>query len=152
MNTGNQYDMAIIGGGLAGLSLSVQAAKKGYRVVLFEKEKYPFHKVCGEYISLESWDFMEELGLPLSEMGLPVIRKLIVSAPNGKALEHMLPLGGFGISRYKLDAMLAAIAKQNGVLVKEQTKVQDIVFKEGQYTVECSGSSYTVKMAAGSFG
>ncbi|MBS1609784.1 MAG: NAD(P)/FAD-dependent oxidoreductase [Bacteroidetes bacterium] len=152
MNTGNQYDIAIIGGGLAGLSLSVQAAKKGYRVVLFEKEKYPFHKVCGEYISLESWDFMEELGLPLSEMGLPVIRKLIVSAPNGKTLEHMLPLGGFGISRYKLDAMLAAIAKQNGVLVKEQTKVQDIVFKEGQYTVECSGSSYTVKMAAGSFG
>jgi flavin-dependent dehydrogenase len=46
-----KYDVAIIGGGLAGLSLSIQLAKKNYSVVLFEKEKYPFHKVCGEYIS-----------------------------------------------------------------------------------------------------
>src|SRR3954451_543714 len=115
MSNSNQYDIAIVGGGLAGLSLSILAAKKGYSVVLFEKEKYPFHKVCGEYISLEAWDFMEELGLPLSEMNLPVIQKLIVSAPNGNMLQHMLPLGGFGISRYKLDAMLASIARKNGV-------------------------------------
>jgi len=48
------YDAAIIGGGLAGLALSIQLSKKGYRVILFEKEQYPFHKVCGEYISMES--------------------------------------------------------------------------------------------------
>lgn len=152
MDTNNQYDIAIVGGGLAGLSLSIQAAMKGHRVILFEKEKYPFHRVCGEYISLESWDFMEELGLPLSEMNLPVIRKLIVSAPNGKKLEHMLPLGGFGISRYKLDAMLASIAAQKGVVVKEQTKVQNIVFKDGLYTIECSGFSCKALVTVGSFG
>src|SRR5947207_7667295 len=117
MNEDKLYDVAIIGGGLAGLALAIQCAKAGYETILFEKEKYPFHKVCGEYISLESWDFMEELGLPLSEMNLPIIRKLIISAPNGKTLEHMLPLGGFGISRYKLDAMLASIAEKNGVAI-----------------------------------
>jgi len=152
MNNDSIYDIAIVGGGLAGLSLSIQAAKKGYRVVLFEKEKYPFHKVCGEYISLESWDFMEELGLPLSEMNLPVIHKLIVSAPNGKTLEHMLPLGGFGISRYKLDAMLASIAGQNGVVLKEKTKVQNIVFENDQYTIDCSGLSVKARIAVGAFG
>ena len=152
MNNDSIYDIAIVGGGLAGLSLSIQAAKKGYRVVLFEKEKYPFHKVCGEYISLESWDFMEELGLPLSEMNLPVIHKLIVSAPNGKILEHMLPLGGFGISRYKLDAMLASIAGQNGVVLKEKTKVQNIVFENDQYTIDCSGLSVKARIAVGAFG
>ena len=152
MNNDSIYDIAIVGGGLAGLSLSIQAAKKGYRVVLFEKEKYPFHKVCGEYISLESWDFMEELGLPLSEMNLPVIHKLIVSAPNGKTLEHMLPLGGFGISRYKLDAMLASIAGQNGVVLKEKTKVQNIVFENDQYTIDCSGLSAKARIAVGAFG
>ena len=52
------YDIAVVGGGLAGLSLSIQLAKAGYDVILFEKEKYPFHKVCGEYISLESWNFI----------------------------------------------------------------------------------------------
>jgi len=152
MNKDAVYDIAIAGGGLAGLALSIQAAKKGYRVILLEKEKYPFHKVCGEYISLESWDFMEELGLPLSEMNLPVIRKLIVSAPNGITLHHMLPLGGFGISRYKLDAMLASIAAKNGVIVKEKTKVQHIIFENGLFTLDCSGYTIHARIAAGSFG
>ncbi len=47
---------AIIGGGLAGLSLSIQLAKAGFKVVLFEKEKYPYHKVCGEYLSPSTLD------------------------------------------------------------------------------------------------
>ncbi|MBC7511814.1 MAG: FAD-dependent oxidoreductase, partial [Ferruginibacter sp.] len=54
MNDTQQYDITIIGGGLAGLALAIQLVKKGYSVALFEKEQYPFHKVCGEYISLES--------------------------------------------------------------------------------------------------
>src|SRR5437762_3669846 len=105
------YDVAIVGGGLAGLALSIQLSKKGYAVVLFEKEKYPFHKVCGEYISLESWDFIMGLGLNLEQLNLPIIKKLVVSSPNGKYIEEKLPLGGFGISRYTLDHELSKIAK-----------------------------------------
>ncbi|HZZ75876.1 MAG TPA: FAD-dependent oxidoreductase, partial [Puia sp.] len=56
MNTDRKYDVAIVGGGLAGLSLAILLARESYRVCLFEKEAYPFHKVCGEYISMESWD------------------------------------------------------------------------------------------------
>src|SRR5712675_2148016 len=111
MNEAGKYDVAIVGGGLAGLALSIQAAKAGYKTILFEKETYPFHKVCGEYISLESWNFLEELGLPLSDWNLPVIRRLLLSSPNGTSIEHELPLGGFGISRYKIDAALAGIAR-----------------------------------------
>ena len=40
-----EYDVAIVGGGLAGLSLSIQLAGKGYHVIVLEKEQYPFHKV-----------------------------------------------------------------------------------------------------------
>src|SRR5581483_10467168 len=117
------HDVIIAGGGLAGLGLSIQLVRAGYRVALFEKEKYPFHKVCGEYISLESWNFLEELGLPLSDWGLPVIRRVLVSAPNGEYIEHEVPLGGFGISRYKIDAELAGIARSSGVTVREGVKV-----------------------------
>ena len=89
------YDAAIVGGGLAGLSLSIQLAKAGNNVVLFEKEKYPFHKVCGEYISLESWDFISSLGLNLKERNLPIIKRLFVSSPNGKYIIQEMPLGGY---------------------------------------------------------
>ena len=135
MNDSNHYDIGIIGGGLSGLSLSIQSARAGYKVILFEKEKYPFHKVCGEYISFESWDFLEELGMPLSEMNLPVIHKLLVSAPGGKYIEHMLPLGGFGISRYKLDSMLCDIARNAGVTVMEQSRINDIIFVGSEFKI-----------------
>ena len=63
MNSGITYDVAIAGGGLAGLCLSIQCAKAGLKTILVEKETYPFHRVCGEYISLESRDLLIKLGL-----------------------------------------------------------------------------------------
>src|SRR4051794_29977717 len=115
MKIDGEYDVAIIGGGLAGLAASILLAKAGRSVIVFEKAHYPFHKVCGEYISLESWNFLHALGLPLQQLDLPLIDTLLLTSPNGKAFTARLPLGGFGISRYKLDTLLADIARQSGV-------------------------------------
>ncbi len=133
-----EYDVAFIGGGLAGLAGAIQCAKAGFKVVLVEKEKYPFHKVCGEYISMESFDFLSALGVPLAEMSLPQITSLQITAPNGKEFMTKLPLGGFGISRYKLDAMLAQIARDSGVAMLEETKASDIIKHEVEYTIKIS--------------
>src|SRR6478609_6217899 len=84
------YDSAIIGGGLAGLSLSIELAKAGRKVILIEKGTYPFHKVCGEYISMESYDYLKRLGLPLDTMGVSIINKVLISAPNGSSLKRPL--------------------------------------------------------------
>lgn len=152
MNNDKLYDVAIVGGGLAGLSLSIQCAKAGYKTILFEKEKYPFHKVCGEYISLESWDFLEDLGIPLHKMNLPVIKNLLVTAVNGKKIEHDLPLGGFGLSRYALDAKLATIAKHIGVELIEACKVNDVAFEKEVFDVQHSTNSVQSKVTAAAFG
>ena len=53
-----KYDVVIIGGGLAGLSAAIQLAKLSRNVLLVEKVTYPHHKVCVEYISIESWDYL----------------------------------------------------------------------------------------------
>ncbi|HLX91131.1 MAG TPA: NAD(P)/FAD-dependent oxidoreductase [Puia sp.] len=146
------YDVGLVGGGLAGLALSILLARSGYRVALFEKEKYPFHKVCGEYISFESWNFLEDLGIPLSDWNLPVIRRLLVSAPNGNHLEQDLPLGGFGLSRYRLDAFLAELAKKAGVVFFEQTRVNDVVREGNSFNIHhAAGLSYA-KIVCGTFG
>lgn len=146
------YDVAIVGGGLAGLALSIQLARQGHSVILFEKEQYPFHRVCGEYISLESWDFLVRLGIDLAGMNVPIIKKLQVSAINGKLLEQRLPLGGFGISRYVLDFALASMAKAAGVVVEEKTKVNDIHFDNTLFSVQAGTQVYKTKIVAGSFG
>jgi menaquinone-9 beta-reductase len=147
-----QYDVTIIGGGLAGLSLSIQLAKKGHSVALFEKEQYPFHKVCGEYISLESWGFIESLGLPLSQMELPIVKKLVISSPGGNVLQHSLPLGGFGISRYYIDCELKKIAQAAGVNIFENTKADEVVFENENFMVHTSKGMFTSKVCCGSFG
>jgi flavin-dependent dehydrogenase len=146
------YDLAIVGGGLAGLALSIQIAKAGYRVIVFEKEQYPFHRVCGEYISLESWDFLQRLGIDLPSLNVTLIKRLQVSDIKGNFFEQPLPLGGFGISRFTLDQQLAEIAKENEVIVYEQTRVNEIKFNNHVFGIETSKGNFKTKIVTGSFG
>ena len=146
------YELAVIGGGLAGLALAIQSARSGYNTILFEKEKYPFHRVCGEYISLESWNFIEELGIPLSDMNLPQIHELLVTAPNGSSIRHHLPLGGFGISRYLLDHSLSKIARSSGAVLMEETKVTDVQYQNSTFYIKSTEGEFQSKVVAGAFG
>ncbi len=146
------YDCAIVGGGLAGLCLSIQLSQQGHKVILFEKETYPFHKVCGEYISLESWDFLIRLGLPLVDMNLPIIKKLVVTSPNGTMLKQVLPLGGFGISRCKIDNDLKNIAKQQGVLVIENCKAEEIIFSKDIFRIQTTAGEFSSHVCCAGFG
>lgn len=147
-----KHDLAIVGGGLAGLALSIQIARLGYKVILFEKEKYPFHRVCGEYISLESWGFLQSLGFDLQKMNISHISRLRVSATSGRSFEQQLPLGGFGISRYTLDHLMAETAKKNGVEIQEQCRVNDIHFSNDHFTIHTSGGAFNAKLVAACYG
>jgi menaquinone-9 beta-reductase len=165
------YPCAIIGGGLGGLCLAIQLALNGIETIVFEKNSYPQHKVCGEYISMESWGFLTELGVELDELNLPKITQLGVSAENGFMLESPLDLGGFGISRHSLDHYLAQIARKKGVVIIENCKVNDVNqlrFEELEtpqyktsknlksdkysYTISTSRGEYSAQIVCGSFG
>jgi flavin-dependent dehydrogenase len=145
MTIHDTYDVAIIGGGLAGLALSIQLADKGYSVILFEKEKYPYHKVCGEYLSLESRGFLQRLGVPVNELHLPVIHTLFLTAPNGRSFRTRLPLGGIGISRHLLDHSLAELARRRGVTLCEETRVEQVSSTEDHLVQFQGRQSGTVK-------
>jgi flavin-dependent dehydrogenase len=67
-------------------------------------------------------------------------------------LQQDLPLGGFGISRYLLDAQLAKLAKESGVCLIENCKVNDVVFTGKDFVIDTGKGHYTVKIAVGSFG
>ena len=146
------YDVVVIGGGLAGLSTALILAKENYSVLLLEKETYPYHKVCGEYISMESWDFLVRMGVPLATMNLPKINKLWVSAPNGNSLQQKLPLGGFGISRFLLDNTLCELAIEQGVTVIQQSKVTDVIYKASTFEIEAGTGKYFGRLCCGSYG
>ena len=147
------YQCAIIGGGLAGLCLAIQLADKGISVILFEKNKYPFHKVCGEYISMESWNFLTELGLPLADLNLPQINELGISSENGFMLNAPLQMGGFGISRYSLDNYLFDLARKKNVTILDNCKVFDVqTITENDYQINTSLGLYNSTILCGTYG
>lgn len=149
----NVYECAVIGGGLAGLSLAIQLADRGISTVLFEKNTYPFHKVCGEYISMESWNFLLSLGLPLHALNLPVITEAGISSQKGFMLNTALDLGGFGISRHTLDNVLYQIAKQKGVTVLENCKVLHVTGDtSADSVITTSAGIFSAQIVCGSYG
>ena len=146
------HDVVIIGGGLAGLSLSILLRREGLGVLVLEKDNYPRHKVCGEYISMESWPFLEQLGLPLEEMQLPRITRLEVTDVRGKGLTMDLPLGGFGISRYALDGGLAELARDAGIQLRTHCKVSAVHRHDNIFRVEAGDKNFTAPLVCGAWG
>jgi flavin-dependent dehydrogenase len=129
------YDVIIIGGGLAGLTSAIHISKSNFKVLLIEKNTYPKHKVCGEYVSNEVLPYLKYLGFNPFEFGAKRISKFQLTTHNNKSIEAQLPLGGFGISRYEFDFQLYKIALKNGVEVLNDT-VNDIKFDANTFQVE----------------
>ena len=125
-------EIIIIGGGLAGLTAGIHLSKKGVSVVIIEKNDYPKHKVCGEYLSNEVLPYFEWLDLNLSSLNPVNINEIQLSTKKGSAIKTKLPLGGLGISRYELDFYLYKKALSNGckILIEEVEKIINDVLVE----------------------
>ena len=146
------FDVLIIGGGLAGLTTALHLNKVGIAVVLIEKNPYPHHKVCGEYLSNEVLPYFKWLGIELENLNPTQISRLALTTKNGKNITVNLPLGGFGISRYELDHFLYQKLIERGVMVIEDT-VDEVVFKDDQFFVNTKlHRNFEAKHVCGAYG
>lgn len=148
------YDVAIIGGGIAGLSLSIDMKNRGYKVIVIEKGTYPRHKVCGEYISMESHNYLQNICPNLTTIGLPIINNFKLTTGSHKEFNTTLDLGGFGISRYLLEEMLFKEAKKQGVEFMINMKALDTNFDstKNNYAIKTNGNSINASLVCNSTG
>ncbi len=137
----NVKDIVIIGAGLAGLTAAILLARKGREVTLVEKKKFPFHRVCGEYISNETKPFFDRENLLPQDIDLPKINNFEFSDSNGKGFVIPLDMGGYGISRYIFDKHLWDIAKQEGVNCLEGIDVISLNFEDQHFELTLSDNS-----------
>ncbi len=146
------YDVLIVGGGLAGLVNAVHLSKAGLKILVLEKNEYPKHKVCGEYISKEVLPYLESLGIYPFQIGATAIDNFLLTSPKGTQVATRLPLGGFGISRYALDNLLYQKALANGCVVIK-TRVEQIGFLGNSFKVSTRGGiNYFATFAIGAYG
>ncbi len=151
MDIHEKFEVAIIGGGLAGLTSAIHLAKSGSKVILIEKHQYPFHKVCGEYVSNEVLSYMNSLGFDPFQFDAKKIDRLIISTPSGKFIERKLDLGGFGLSRYTMDNELLKLALLNGVFWLNDT-VTEIIFDSNFTVVTKNEKVFKARVVLGAFG
>lgn len=148
----NNFEIIVIGGGLAGLCNAIHLSKFGKKVLLIEKNNYPKHKVCGEYISNEVLPYLDFLEVNPFEFGAVKIDEFELSTTKNKVIAAKLPLGGFGVSRYTLDFELYKKALQNKVTIL-QDSVLNINFKNDKFFIETKeNKSFTAKICIGAFG
>ncbi|MDI5895814.1 NAD(P)/FAD-dependent oxidoreductase [Flavobacterium algoritolerans] len=125
-------EVLIIGGGLAGLTAAIHLSKIGLQITVIEKNEFPKHKVCGEYISNEVLPYLNWLNLNIANLNPTNITQLEFSTASGKTIKSVLPLGGFGISRFALDEYLYKKALENGCKIL-QDNVENIQFEDNQF-------------------
>lgn len=145
-------DVLIIGGGLAGLCNAIQLNRAGLQVTIIEKKSYPFHRVCGEYISNEVLPFFKELGIDIDSLNPSRINRLEITSAGGKRFGCELDLGGFGVSRYTLDNHLYRQAQLAGVKFMLDTRVEDVRFVQDHFEVIIPGQTLTAPLVIGSYG
>ena len=144
-------DVIIVGGGLAGLIAAIHLRNSKFEVLILEKNDYPKHKVCGEYISNEVLPYLKSLQLDIPSLTPKNIDKLNFSLVSGKSVNTPLPLGGFGLSRFTLDNYLFDFAKKIGCIFSKET-VSDIDFKDDIFTVYTNKKNHNSKIVLGAFG
>jgi flavin-dependent dehydrogenase len=131
------YDAVVVGGSVAGSACAIELARRGLRVALFEKARFPRPKACGEGLLPAGVDALHSLGL---DFPAPAVRGLRFVAPSGATAESDFPSGrGLVVRRERFDAFLfRAAAAEPGVEAFEGRAWDDGAV-EARWTIGADG-------------
>lgn len=148
------YDVLVAGAGIAGCALAIRLAMAGRRVALLEKDAFPRHKLCGEFLSPETLDQFNELGLMDAVLGAGArsIGECVLAAARGAVFRAPLPGAALGLSRYALDSLMVSRARELGATVRDSVSVTGISGAPGAFTASTGAGLVSARMAVGAFG
>jgi menaquinone-9 beta-reductase len=124
----NDFDVIVVGGGPAGATVGAFCAQRGLRVALFERTRFPRHKVCGDVINPNCWPVLERLGAADKVRNLPhhEIDGALFTTTETRTITIPLPPATVAIRRNLFDAVLLEHARACGVHVFENTTIHEI--------------------------
>lgn len=131
-----RVETIVIGGGPAGAATACGLAALGREVVLVERAGGPHHKVCGEFLSIETQAHLHRLGIEPAALGaVPIDRVAIYSAT--RRVTAALPFRALSLSRFRLDDALLRRAQESGVLLKRDVSVRAVTAEDDGWAVAC---------------
>ncbi len=162
-NKNKGFDVVIVGGGPAGSTAAYLLKKGGFQVLLIEKEKFPRVKLCGGLITKKTLQILLDLfDFRLKDLKDENVVDYIADSYRIYFKDKYITRNTMGsefhlVKRSEYDNYLLNKAKESEVQVLENTKVEDINFKDsyvttekgdrfsGQYIIAADGANSKIK-------
>ncbi len=133
----NSVDVLVIGGGPSGATCSTLIAQQGYRVQLFEREKFPRYHI-GESLIPETYWVLKRLNMLDKMKNSHFVKKHSVQfvGSSGRLSEPFYfsehkpheCSQTWQVRRSEFDQMMLENAREHGVEAFEETRVLDVLF------------------------
>jgi len=131
-----RVETLVVGGGPAGGAAAAALAAAGREVVLVERSAGPHHKVCGEFLSVETHAQLRGLGVDPAALGAVSIDCVALRA-RAREVVAPLPFHALSLSRYRLDEALLSRAAALGVDVRRSVAVRSAAPGDDGWRVAC---------------
>lgn len=148
------FDVVVVGAGPAGSTAALTLGKKGYNVLLIDKNKFPRDKPCGGWITPEvlkllDWNYAELQ----KKIFISPIRGLAVYSPS---LEHFSikrkEILSYGILRNEFDNLIKNEAVNSGVTFHDNTNFSSIEILQDKVKIQTKKGEFESKILIGADG
>jgi len=119
-----ECDLLIIGAGPAGAAAAIEGARRGCRVVVVDKARFPRDKCCGDGLTTGALRQLDELGIDIGSVpSWKSVDDVTLRSPRGREVVFPLPSGSGQYAavarRSELDAAMVDLVYREGVTVLE---------------------------------
>jgi len=136
-----ETDVVVVGAGPAGSAAAVHLRALGLAVALLDKERFPRHKICGDFLPPGAVASLRALAGSAIEAAEPVRLEGLRITWRGRSILADFPADrpGWGLPRLHLDDALVSAAAASGAAVVERFRVERILReRDGRHRIEGS--------------
>ena len=151
MQERSEWDVAVIGGGPAGLAAASAAAAAGARTVVLERAEHPRYKTCGGgLLGVSRAAVAGQITLPVRDE----VSSATFTLRGGQEFTRSNPQPLLTmVMREEFDAALLGRAQENGAVVRQRAQVRSIEQESGRATaLLADGTSVTATVLIGADG
>ncbi|MFQ5354173.1 MAG: geranylgeranyl reductase family protein [Thermodesulfobacteriota bacterium] len=145
------YDVAVVGLGPAGATAAYYLALEGFKVIAFDKEKFPRYKPCGGCISTKVEGLLD---FDISPVVEDTVRGAVFTYRSGRDLEILSDRTvGYNVMRDTFDDLIVKQASAAGAEIVEGCRIKGLTEEKDSVTLYAqSGREYRAKFIVGADG